>query len=88
MFVCFKVAEECNVRLNYISGPLVEILLSSSLFPPFLDVEFSQSQMLDFSQYDFDFEFLYGYVGAKVKDMILEVRSQIASLTQAFEEFF
>jgi len=50
-------------------------------FPPFFDIQFGNSyESLNFSQYDFDWSFFYYYVGAKMKDIILEVRPSNTSL--------
>ena len=51
--------------------------MASIRYPPFWDIEFGKSDTkLNFSHLDFDWEFFYSYVFAKMKDMILEVRLQ------------
>lgn len=86
LFSSAIVSKTCNVRLKYISGKEAQSF-ASLLLPPFLDIEFGGSNNLDLSKLNFDWDFFYGYVGARVKDMILEVRSQRASLTQTVKEF-
>jgi|SRR6218665_557107 len=57
------------------SGPEVEGM--ASLRPsPFWDLDFGvYNGVYNASQMDFDWEFFYNYLGIKMKDSILEVRS-------------
>jgi len=74
-----------------ISGPetqKVSPFVDSVLLPPIVGIEMVDSyKTLNLPQFDLDWEFVYGYVGVKVKDMILEVSSQSASLTQTVINF-
>ena len=63
-----------------ISGPEIQRmapLVYSVLLPPVIGIEMVDSyKTISLPQFDLDWEFVYDYVGVKVKDMILEVRSQ------------
>jgi len=68
----------------YISGPETQKfapLVDSVLMPPLMDIEMVDShKTFTLPLFDLDWKFVYSYVGVKVKDMILEVRSQSALL--------
>jgi len=74
-----------------ISGQETQLapLLESVRWPPVLGIELPDTyKTINLPQFDLDWEFVYGYIGTKLKDMIIEVRSQSASLTQTVKGFF